>query len=89
MSSVYHVREWLNKEGVNATSQITAYCDESSYYSDKNEIQTFEEKKLSISDCYQSIRIHQTPQMSDQDFINKIRLIAKVCDDFANYLEGI
>jgi len=84
----YHVREWLNPEGLYATSTITAFHGITSYHNDKNEVVEFDDKKLSIHDCVNSIRIHQTPRMTDQMFIDKVKLIAKVCTDFAEYLEN-
>jgi hypothetical protein len=85
----YHVREWLNREGIYASSTITAFHGTNSYHNDKNDLVEFEDKKLTLHDCQYSIRIHQMADQTDQEYINKIRLIAKVCNDFADHLEGV
>lgn len=51
-------------------------------------IEEFEDKKLTIHDCQQSIRIHQMADQTDQEYIEKIRLIADVCTQFADHLQS-
>lgn len=83
----YHKREWLNPVGVSANSTISVYVGDSCFFDEDNNVKTYPEKKLVISDCHNTIRIHQTPQMSDQDYIDKIMLIGKVCTEFAEELQ--
>lgn len=85
----YHVREWLNPKGVYASSTITAFAGMSSFLGEQNVKTDFFQKKLTIHDCQQSIRLHQMPEQTDEEYITKIRLVEKVCKDFADYLESI
>lgn len=85
----YHVREWLNKEGIYASSTITAFHGTSAFLGQGNKRTEYEDKKLTIHDCQQSIRLHQMTDQNDKEYINKIRLVAKVCSDFADYLDTV
>jgi hypothetical protein len=90
MNSTYHVREWLNSEGIYATSTITAFCGTGRYndtINGVNEVIEFPDKKIHISDCERSIRIHQQAGMTNAEYIKKLRIIERVIRDFADYLE--
>lgn len=89
MKKNYHVREWLNPKGLYATSTITAFCGMHSFHNDKSETVEFKDKQLHISDCERSIRIHQAANMSDEEYIKKIRIIERVCKEFADHLETL
>ena len=82
----YHVRHFLNKKGVFATSQITAFCGERKYWRDNGEDTHYTETALMISDCSKTIRIHPEYGEPIQDFVDKLRLISKTCSEFADYL---
>lgn len=84
---MYHRREWLNKEDIYASSTITAYHGMSSFLGENNNRTVYENKKLAIHDCQQFIRIHQMADQTDQEYIDKIRLIAEVCLQFAEHLQ--
>lgn len=86
---MYHKREWLNDKGIYATSTITAFHGTSVFLGENNNRTEFEDKKLSIHDCQNSIRLHQMANESDQQYINKIRKVANVCNDFADYLQTL
>lgn len=86
---MYHKREWLNKEGVYATSTITAFHGMSAFFGEDNKRTDFEDKKLSIHDCQNSIRLHQMADESNQEYIEKIRRVSKVCAEFADYLDSL
>ena len=85
----YHRREWLNREGIYATSTITAFHGMSAFLGEDNKRTDFEDKKLSIHDCQNSIRLHQMADESDSEYIAKIRKVATVCFEFADYLEAL
>ncbi|MGE4268218.1 MAG: hypothetical protein AB7F25_12345 [Deferribacterales bacterium] len=85
----YHIRHFLNKEGNLATSQITAFYGEVPYETSEGETKYYVEKSLRISDCSKTIRIHETYGKPSQDFVDKLRLIAKTCNDFADHLDSI
>ena len=86
---MYHKREWLNKEGIYATSTITAFHGMSAFLGEDNKRTEFEDKKLSIHDCQNSIRLHQMPDESNQEYIEKMRRVSRVCTEFADYLESL
>ena len=84
----YHKREWLNPEGFFATSQITAFHGNRPYKEDsssdlKDNVMT----ELIISDCHNTIYIHRAACETSDMYIEKLRLIARVCSEFADYLE--
>jgi len=83
----YHVRTWLNKEGIYASSTITAFAGMNSFLGEGNVKTEFFDKKLAIHDCHYSIRIHQMADQTNEEYIAKIRTIETVCRNFANYLE--
>ena len=85
---MYHVREWLNKEGIYATSTITAFHGMIAYIDHNDRHVEYMDKKLTIHDCQQSIMLHQVPNQADQDYIDKLRKVASVCYEFADYLES-
>lgn len=87
MTKTYHKREWLNPENVFADSTITAYHGPHSFMDIKDEPVTCTETQLKIKDCHDSVRLH----ICNNDlpaFIDKIRLVEKVCKEFADFLES-
>lgn len=85
---MYHRREWLNKAGIYASSTVTAYHGMSSFLGEGNKRTEFEDMKLSIHDCQQSIRLHKMADQTTQEYIDKIRLVASVCLEFAAHLDN-
>ena len=85
----YHKREWLNPEGLFATSQITAFHGNHPYKEDSgSDLKDNVLTQLIISDCHNSIHIHRAGCETSEMFTEKLRLIARVCGEFADYLEN-
>jgi hypothetical protein len=80
----YIRREWLNDPDSPSTGNIVAYdgdlldCDNEPYHS------TF----FRVSDCHVTANIHKASYDTDDDFINKMKRIRSVLDDFINHLES-
>jgi hypothetical protein len=88
-SKAYHVREFLNPLGLFASSQITVFHGNHPYKEDsssdlKDNILT----QLIISDCHNTIHIHRAGCETIEMYIEKLRLIARVCDEFADHLKS-
>ena len=80
--SEYHVREWLNPEGKFATATITAFHGANPWDETYTNC-----TRLVIASCHDTAHLH--PFETDKDlhpFINKVRMIANVCADFADHL---
>lgn len=73
---------WLNKENSPSTDNMVAYDGISTY---KGE--TYRNTFLSISDCYNSARLHKTDNDTIDDFIGKMRLLRDNIAEFIMYLE--
>lgn len=78
----YAKRVWLNKEGSPSTGAAVAFHGEVTWR-DTSEITTFFE----VSDCHCKARLHKIKDDSLSDFIEKLRVLAKTAEDFANFLE--
>ena len=76
----YIKRKWLNRKGSASTGSAVAYAGPSPW--NKKEDSIFFE----VSDCHCSVRLHKTTEDSMQDFIKKIRNLAKTANDFADFL---
>jgi hypothetical protein len=79
---MYNKRTWLNPESSYASSNVVAFDGEVIHRGNKNRI-TF----LSVSDCNMSITLNRNEGDTDQDFINKIKLLRDEINLFINHLE--
>lgn len=80
MSKVlYNKRVWLNKKNSTSTGNVVAMV-----YEDEDEVIT---AMLSISDCYNSARLHKTSEDTMKNFIKKMKLLKNEIELFINYLE--
>lgn len=79
----YNKRVWLNKDDSPSVGNMVAFDGDITW---KGEAipSTF----LSISDCSVSIRLHKCDDDSDQDFIDKMKLLRDEVNLFVNYLES-
>lgn len=78
----YSRRTWLNRVKSAGTGNVVMFHGKA--YWDKKKKDIF----FSISDCHESVRLH--PERYDKKmkgFIEKLRLIAKEANAFANWLE--
>lgn len=83
-SKTYSKRKWLNKSGSPSTGSAVAYYGKMPWGNKKQPYLYFE-----VSDCHNSIRLHQTEVESREDFIRKMRDLAKMANDFADFLEAV
>lgn len=78
----YSKRVWLNKTSSPSTGNVVAY-DGNPEFSDGPYHSMF----LRISDCHTSIRLHKSEYDTEKDFINKMKKLRTVIDEFITYLE--
>ena len=76
---LYNKRTWLNKKNSTSTGNVVAMV-----YKDEEEVIT---AMLSISDCYNSARLHKTSEDTMKDFIDKMRVLNNEITLFIEYLE--
>jgi hypothetical protein len=85
----FSIKKWLSPHNTNATSIISAFHGKMRYTDFKTrERNTYFETQLVIKDCADAVRLHVV-NADMPAFIKKLRIIQKVCGDFANYLEGL
>jgi hypothetical protein len=82
----YHKRKWLNAKGVFADSSITAFHGKHTFPNQDNVQVEYTETQLKIKDCHNAVRFHVVNEDMPA-FIIKLRTIANICNDFAEYLE--
>lgn len=80
---MYNKRTWLNKPNSPSTGNVVAFDGEIT--SEKEE--TYRSTFLSVSDCYNSARLHKSDYDSMEDFINKMKTLRDEINSFIVYLE--
>ena len=82
---MYSKRVWLNKDASTSTGSVVAFHGDVQWNSKtKKHKETF----LEISDCNVKARLHKTYDDTDQDFINKMKLLVKTITKFTDFLES-
>lgn len=82
---MYNKRTWLNKDKCDSTSSVVAFDGKVTDLDSKNRyIQRF----LEISDCHHKIRLHKTSDDTNEDFLNKMKLLKKEIGLFIKYLNN-
>lgn len=79
---MYNKRTWLNKPDSPSTGNVVAY---DGYY--EVDGKSYRNLFLSVSDCYNSARLHKTESDTVEDFIDKLKLLNENISDFIKYLE--
>lgn len=79
----YIRREWINDLDSPSTGNVVAYDGEVIDCNKEPHRSTF----FRVSDCHVTANIHKALYDTDDDFINKMKRIRAVLDDFINYLE--
>lgn len=79
----YSKRVWLNDKRSPSTGNVVAY-DGMPEFNDGPYHSMF----LRISDCHSSIRLHKSEYDTERDFINKMKKLRTVIDEFINHLES-
>lgn len=77
----YNKRQWLNSEDSPSTGNIVCF-DGDTIHNGNVARNIF----VSISDCYNSARLHMTEDDSVEDFVEKITLLRDELTDFINHL---
>lgn len=79
---MYSKRTWLNKPNSPSTGNVVAF-DGEILSKDEKYRSTF----LSVSDCYNSARLHKANYDSKEDFIDKMKTLRDEINSFIDYLE--
>ena len=77
----YNKRQWLNSEDSPSTGNIVCF-DRDTTHNGNVARNIF----VSISDCYNSARLHMTEDDSVEDFVEKITLLRDELTNFINHL---
>lgn len=83
MGTMYCKRTWLNREGSPSTGSIVCFDGDTTHNGN-----TARNVFVSISDCYNSARLHLTEDDSVEDFVDKITLLRDELTYFINHLES-
>lgn len=78
----YKKRVWLNPENSRSCSNMVAF-DDIIEWDGENIRETF----LQISDCSESIRLHKSRHDTNEDFLNKMKLLKAEIELFIDHLE--
>lgn len=79
---MYNKRTWLNKQDSPSTGSVVAFDGEV-----KSENEKYRSTFLSVSDCFNSAKLHKADYDSMEDFIYKMKTLRNVIDSFIEYLE--
>ena len=82
-STKYVCRAWLNAANSPQTGNVVAY-DGNLEFNDGLHHSTY----LRIADCHSSIRLHKSEYDTEKEFIEKMKKLRDVIDDFISYLEN-
>lgn len=77
----YNKRLWLNSEDSPSTGNIVCFDGDTTH--NGNVVRNI---FVSISDCYNSARLHMTEDDSVEDFVEKITLLRDELTNFINHL---
>jgi hypothetical protein len=84
----YSDRVFLENSRTNSTGYIAAFQGRIDFTDAKTRAtQTVHETWLRIADCQQIVQLHVVDD-NMRAFIDKLRLVSKVCKDFADHLEA-
>lgn len=78
----YSKRVWLNDRKSPSTGNVVAF-DGMPEFDDGPYQSIF----LRISDCHSSVRLHKSEYDTERDFINKMKKLRTVIDEFIDHLE--
>lgn len=77
----YNKRIWLNSEDSPSTGNIVCFDGDTTHNGN-----VARNIFISISDCYNSARLHMTEDDSIEDFVKKITLLRNELTNFINHL---
>lgn len=81
----YNRRTWLNPKKSSSTGSVVAFDGK---VTDLDTGVKYKERFLKIYDCKSSATLHITTDDTDEDFLNKMKLLRKEIDLFITYLEN-
>lgn len=82
MGTLYCKRTWLNREESPSTGNIVCFDGDTTHNGN-----VARNIFVSISDCYNSARLHLTEDDSIGDFVGKITILRDELTQFINHLE--
>lgn len=77
----YNKRQWLNSEDSSSTGNIVCFDGDTTHNGN-----VARNIFVSISDCYNSARLHMAEDDSVEDFVEKITLLRDELTNFINHL---
>ena len=77
----YNKRQWLNSEDSSSTGNIVCFDGDTTHNGN-----VARNIFVSISDCYNSARLHMTEDESVEDFVKKITILRNELTNFFNHL---
>lgn len=77
-------RVWLNPENSSSTGSVVVYSGESNYPDRDGNFPNV--KFVEIADCQNKICLQKTHKDSDQDFIEKVKLLRNTLTEFIEAL---
>lgn len=80
----YSVREWLNPLSSEATGSVVAF---DGMVQRRQDTEPHRFTFLEVADCNGKVNLHKMPMDGSEAFVEKMRLLAKVVTEFADYLE--
>ena len=83
IKTFYSKRTWLNNEDSPSTGSIMCF-DGIEIDKDGKE---YPLRKINITDCFQTIKLHQAHYDTDEDFYNKVVLLRDEINEFIEHLE--
>lgn len=83
MGTLYCKRIWLNREDSPSTGNVVCFDGDTTYKGN-----AARNIFVSISDCYNSARLHMTEDDSIEDFVGKVTLLRDELTCFIKHLES-
>ena len=80
----YNRRTWLNRKSSPSTGSCVAFYGPSRFEGDEGKNMALFE----VADCHSKVRLHRSYGDSLEEFIAKIRTLAREADKFADFLES-
>ena len=81
--SGYSNRQWLNADGHPSTGSVVAYNGDAPWKKGKKRDRM---TILEISDCHNKVRLHRAETDSMEEFIEKMKKLRNVIDEFVVHL---
>ncbi len=80
---MYNKRTWLNTEKSDSTGSVVAFDGK---VTDLDTNKEYPQRYLEIADCRTKVRLHKTSDDTDEDFLNKMKLLKSEIEQFVEHL---